>query len=143
MSLEGTEPILCSQIIRQVDQRLIELLTSLDAPEWDLPTIAPQWSVRDIAAHLLDTALRKLSRGRDKCRVENVNVQSHQDVVTLVNRLNHEEVTVYRRLSPRVLTQLMQLVCNQTADFYESIDPFAPADRRFLGRRDDFTRLVR
>lgn len=127
MTLEGTEPILCSQIIRQVDQHLIELLTSLDAPEWDLPTIAPQWSVRDVAAHLLDTALRKLSRGRDQCRVDNVNVQSYQDVITLVNRLNHEGVTVYRRLSPRVLTQLMQLVCNQTADFYESLDPFAPA----------------
>jgi uncharacterized protein (TIGR03083 family) len=127
MNLEGTEPILCSQIIRQVDQHLIELLTSLDAPEWDLPTIAPQWSVRDVAAHLLDTALRKLSGGRDSCRVENVNVQSHQDVITLVNRLNHEGVTVYRRLSPRVLTQLMQLVCNQTADFHESLDPFAPA----------------
>lgn len=127
MNLEGTEPILCSQIIRQVDQHLIELLTSLDAAEWDLPTIAPQWSVRDVAAHLLDTALRKLSRGRDKCRVDSVNVRSHQDVITLVNRLNHEGVTVYRRLSPKVLTQLMQLVCNQTADFYESLDPFAPA----------------
>ena len=54
MSLEGTEPILCSQIIRQVDQHLIELLTSLDAAEWDLPTITPQWSVRDVAAHLVD-----------------------------------------------------------------------------------------
>jgi uncharacterized protein (TIGR03083 family) len=127
MNLEGTEPILCSQIIRQVDQHLIELLTSLDAAEWDLPTITPQWSVRDVAAHLLDTALRKLSRGRDKCRVDSVNVRSHQDVITLVNRLNHEGVTVYRRLSPKVLTQLMQLVCNQTADFYESLDPFAPA----------------
>jgi uncharacterized protein (TIGR03083 family) len=127
MNLEGTEPILCSQIIRQVDQHLIELLTSLDAPEWDLPTIAPQWSVRDVAAHLLDTALRKLSGGRDKCRVDNVSVQSHQEVITLVNRLNHEGVTIYRRLSPKVLIQLMQLVCNQTADFYESVDPFAPA----------------
>src|SRR5882757_1829825 len=127
MNLEGTEPILCSQIIRQVDQHLIELLTSLDAAEWDLPTIAPQWSVRDVAAHLLDTALRKLSRGRDKCRVDSVSVQSHQDVITLVNRLNKEGVTVYRRLSPKVLTQLMQLLCNQTADFYESLDPFAPA----------------
>jgi uncharacterized protein (TIGR03083 family) len=127
MKLSGTEPILCSHIIRQVDHHLIDLLSSLDATEWDLPTIAPQWSVRDVAAHLLDTALRKLSGGRDKCRIENVNVRSHQDVITLVNRLNREGVTVYRRLSPPVLTQLMQLVCDQTADFYESLDPFSPA----------------
>lgn len=82
--LNGTEPILCAPVICQVDRHLIELLTSLHSAEWDLPTIAPQWSVRDVAAHLLDTALRKLSIGRDKCHVEPVDVRSHQDVVTLV-----------------------------------------------------------
>jgi uncharacterized protein (TIGR03083 family) len=127
MDLKGTEPILCSQVIRQVDQHLIDLLSSLDDAEWNLPTMAPQWRVRDVAAHLLDTALRKLSGGRDKWRVENINVRSHQDVIALVNRLNHEGVTVYRRLSPPILTQLMQVACNQTADFYETLDPFAPA----------------
>jgi uncharacterized protein (TIGR03083 family) len=125
--LKGTEPILCASIIRQVDQHLIELLTSLDSDEWDLPTVVPQWSVRDVAAHLLDTALRKLSTGRDRCRVERVDVRSHQDLITLVNRLNREGVIVYRRLSPPVLTQIMQLTCAQTADFYESLDPFARA----------------
>jgi len=123
--LNGTEPILCAPIIRKVDQHLIELLTSLDSDEWDQLTVAPQWSVRDVAAHLLDTALRKLSGGRDKCRVEHVDVRSHQDLVTLVNRLNREGITVYRRLSPRVLIQIMQLACAQTADFYESLNPFA------------------
>jgi hypothetical protein len=70
--LDGTEPILCAPIIRQVDEQLIELLTSLDSAEWDLPTIVPQWTVRDVAAHLLDTGLRRLSMGRDNCRLENV-----------------------------------------------------------------------
>jgi hypothetical protein len=132
--LSGTQPILCAPTIRQVDQYLIELLASLDSSEWDLPTLAPQWQVRDVAAHLLDAAMRKLSGGRDQCRVERVDIRSHQDVITLVNRLNREGVTVYRRLSPRVLTQLMQLVCSQTADFYESLDPFAPASIGAPGR---------
>lgn len=128
MNLSGTEPILCSHLIRQVDRHLIDLLSSLDAREWDLPTVASQWKVRDVAAHLLDTALRTLTRARDNCRVDEVNVSSHEEIVVLVNRLNREGVTVYRRLSPSVLTQLMQLVCNQTADFYESLDPFARAE---------------
>jgi len=125
--LNGTEPILCAPLIRLVDRHLIALLASLDTNEWDLPTIAPQWTVRDVAAHLLDTALRKLSMGRDKCHVESAPVRSHQDVIALVNRLNREGVTVYRRLSPSVLTELMQLACNQTADYYESLDPFDSA----------------
>jgi uncharacterized protein (TIGR03083 family) len=124
--LSGTEPILCAPIIRRVDQHLVELLASLDPAEWDLPTVAPQWRVREVAAHLLDTALRKLSMGRDQCRVERTNIRSHEDVVVLVNRLNREGVTVYRRLSPAILVQLMQVACAQTADFYESLDPFAP-----------------
>lgn len=123
----GTQPILCAPIIRHVDRRLIDLLRSLRPDEWELPTVAPRWSVRDVAAHLLDTALRKLSAGRDRCWVEKVEIHSHQDVITLVNRLNREGVTVYRRLSPGVLIDLMHRACDQTADFYESLDPFAPA----------------
>jgi uncharacterized protein (TIGR03083 family) len=123
----GTEPILCAPIMREVDRHLIDLLSSLSSPEWELPTIAPGWSVRDVAAHLLDTALRKLSGGRDRCRTERIEIRSHQDVITLVNRLNREGVTVYRRLSPAVLIELMQLACAQTADYLESLDPFAQA----------------
>lgn len=125
--LNGTEPILCAPMIRQVDLLLIELLTSLDAAEWDLPTAAPQWTVRDVAAHMLDTALRKLSIGRDQCRLEKAGICSDRDLVTLINRLNREGVTVYRRLSPRVLTEMMRLACNQAADYHESLDPFVQA----------------
>jgi uncharacterized protein (TIGR03083 family) len=123
----GTLPILSAPVIRQVDLRLIELLESLAPAEWDLPTIAPQWSVRDVAAHLLDTALRKLSMGRDQCRVEKIEIFSNQDLVAFVNRINAEGVTVYRRLSPAVLVEWMRLVCSQTADYYELLDPFAMA----------------
>ena len=125
--LGGIEPILCAQAIREVDRHLIELLGTLSSAEWELPTVAPEWCVRDVAAHLLDTALRKLSGGRDQCRVERVDIRTPQDVVVLVNRLNKEGVTVYRRLSPRVLTQLMEVACAETAEFYESLDPFATA----------------
>jgi uncharacterized protein (TIGR03083 family) len=125
--LGGTEPILCAPIVREVDRHLVDLLISLTSAEWELPTMAPGWSVRDVAAHLLDTALRKLSGGRDECRTERVEIRSHQDVITLVNRLNREGVTVYRRLSPAVLIELMQLACDQTADYLESLDPLAQA----------------
>lgn len=127
MTLSGTKPILCAPAIREVDRRLLDLLRTLEVPEWDLPTVAPHWKVRDVAAHLLDTALRKLSMGRDKWRVEQVEIRSAQDVLTLVDRLNREGVTVYRRLSPPVLLELMESACRQTADLYESLDPFASA----------------
>lgn len=123
----GPAPILCAHLLRKVDEQLIELLGSLTPGEWDLQTIAPLWKVRDVAAHLLDTALRKLSLVRDKCHVEAVDIRSPQDLITLVNRLNREGVTVYRCLSPPVLIELMKIACQQSARFHESLDPFAPA----------------
>lgn len=121
------KPILCAHLLRRVDEKLIELLLSLSASEWDAQTVAPRWKVRDVAAHLLDTVLRKLSLVRDSWSVENVRIESPQDVTTLVNRLNAEGVTVYRRLSPPVLIDMMKMACEQSASFHESLDPFAPA----------------
>jgi uncharacterized protein (TIGR03083 family) len=120
-------PILCAHLLRIVDGRLIDLLSSLTSDEWDIPTIVPLWKVRDVAGHLLDTALRKLSIVRDSCQVEGVHIQSSQDLVALVNRLNSEGVAVYRRLSPPLLIDMMKLACEQSARFHESLDPFAPA----------------
>jgi uncharacterized protein (TIGR03083 family) len=110
-----------------VDHELINLLDSLAPTEWDLQTIALLWKVRDVAAHLLDTSLRKLSMVRDACYVEAIDIRSPQDLVALVNRLNQEGVTVYRRLSPTVLIGLMKAACKESASFHESLDPFAPA----------------
>lgn len=123
----GTEPILCAHLLRKVDGELVELLRSLSPAEWDLSTVVPLWRVRDVAAHLLDTALRKLSLVRDSWFVEAPSIRSNEDLAALVNRLNGEGVSVYRRLSPAVLIDLMQFACRQSAEFHETLDPFAPA----------------
>jgi uncharacterized protein (TIGR03083 family) len=121
------EPILCAHLLQAVDGQLIDLLRSLTPSEWEIQTIVPSWKVRDVAAHLLDTALRKLSMVRDGCFVEAVDIRSPQDLVRFVNRLNREGVIVYRRLSPSILIGCMRMACEQSARFHESLDPFARA----------------
>lgn len=121
------EPLLVAHLIRQVDERLVELLRSLEAEDWDRPTIAGSWQVRDVAAHLLDGALRKLSLARDGWFVERPDIRSPHDLVDFINRLNREGVAVYRRLSPAVMIDWMTLTCEQFAAFHESLDPFARA----------------
>ena len=44
---------------------LLELLGSLTAKQWLMPTACQRWSVKDVALHLLDDDLGWLSRGRD------------------------------------------------------------------------------
>jgi hypothetical protein len=45
----------------------------------------------------------------------------------LIDRLNVEGVTVYRRLSPPVLIAWMEWTAGEAASYYASLDPFAPA----------------
>lgn len=117
----------CAHLIRETDAKLLQLLASLRPDEWELQTVAPAWKVRDVAAHLLDTALRKLSLARDHWIVEPTVIRSGEDLAVLVNRLNQEGVTVYRRLSPATLIAMMAVACRELADFDESLDPFSPA----------------
>jgi uncharacterized protein (TIGR03083 family) len=123
----GCHPIQGAHLLRKVDGELMPLLASLSETEWDVQTIAPLWRVRDVAAHLLDTVLRKLSLVRDSWRVEKTNLQTPGDVLEFVNRLNNQGVIVFRRLSPALLIEMMQMACEQSAQFHESLDPFAEA----------------
>jgi uncharacterized protein (TIGR03083 family) len=110
-----------------VDALLVELLRSLAPGEWEIQTIAPAWRVKDVAAHLLDTQLRKLSICRDGHRPNVAAPGSPAEVAALVNTLNREGVTVYRRLSPQVLISLLEWAARESADYHMSLDPFAEA----------------
>lgn len=105
----------------------VAVFEDLYGNRWDLQTVAPAWKVRDVAAHLLDTALRKLSLVRDSCYIEAGVIHSPRDLADFVNRLNCEGVAAYRRLSSIVLIELLQIACEQAATFHESLDPFVPA----------------
>jgi uncharacterized protein (TIGR03083 family) len=120
-------PILVAPLLLIVDRLLIDLLGSLSPEEWERQTVAAKWKVKDVAAHLLDTQLRKLSIVRDSAAGEPANIRSPQDLVAFINRLNEEGVRVYRRLSPEVLISLLEVSARESAAFHQSLDPFAPA----------------
>ena len=119
------EPLLTAHLFPALDARLIDLLRSLAPDDWERQTIAPRWKVKDVAAHLLDTQLRKLSFGRDGYTA--ASDRGDRDLVSFIDRLNAEGVTVYRRLSPPVLIAWMEQTSREAASYYASLDPFAPA----------------
>lgn len=120
-------PIFTAHLFSRIERRLIELLRSLKAEEWQAQTVSPRWKVKDVAAHLLDTQLRKLSLVRDGCVPELPASGSPFDLAALINRLNGEGITVYGRLSPPILIELMERVSRQSTEFHQSLDPFAEA----------------
>jgi len=124
---EALEPIRTAHLFPKIETLLIELLRTLTPDEWEMQTVSPKWKVKDVAAHLLDTQLRKLSVGRDGHAAEKPTSGSPADLVAFVNRLNQEGVALYRRLSARVLISLMEAASRESAEYHQSLDPFAPA----------------
>ena len=99
-------------LFEPLDDQLLALLRSLSRQDWSRPTIAGAWTVRDVAAHLLDTPLRRLSFVRDGWPPD-VEIRSDADLVRLVNAMNAEGVRTYGRLSPAILIDLLALAATQ------------------------------
>jgi uncharacterized protein (TIGR03083 family) len=125
--MEPLKPILTAHLFPKLDGMLLDLLRSLGPADWEKQTVSPRWKVKDVAAHLLDTALRGVSIGRDGYVAESPAIHSPADLAAFINRLNHEGVTVYRRLSPAVLIALLEVAVKSLAELHASLDPDAMA----------------
>ncbi|HEV8453471.1 MAG TPA: maleylpyruvate isomerase N-terminal domain-containing protein [Gemmatimonadales bacterium] len=127
-SVQAVEPIYLIERFPGLHQELMSLLRGLDEADWSRPTACALWSVKDIVAHLLDTGLRRLSSGRDGFMpAPEAGIASYTDLVAYLNRLNAEWVGATRRLSPRVLMELMDVTAPQVHAFFGSLDPHARA----------------
>jgi uncharacterized protein (TIGR03083 family) len=121
-------PILVVDLFPKLDLRLIELLRSLSPGDWERQTIAPLWRVKDVAAHLLDTNLRRLSIVRDRFFGEKPdNPDSWEGLVAFLNGLNADWVKAFRRVSPPVLIDLLEHTGREVNQMYRGLDPFAEA----------------
>jgi hypothetical protein len=109
----------------------MELLRGLEPDDWLRPTVAGSWRVRDVAAHLLDVQLRRLSFHRDGHPPPDPPVAASDEdgrgPVTLLNRLNATWVEALDRVSPTVLVGLLDVVGPEFADFMRGVAPEAPA----------------
>ncbi|GAB3584609.1 maleylpyruvate isomerase N-terminal domain-containing protein [Hymenobacter daeguensis] len=127
MAGQSLVPIVTLPLFAELDRLLLELLRSLTPEDWQRPTLARPWTVKDIAAHLLDGNLRTLSMLRDGYAGEAPDDFSYAGIVAYLNRLNADWVRAARRLSPAVLIeQLAQSGAEYTA-YLHTLDPWAPA----------------
>lgn len=93
-----------------LDEKLISLLRTLSPRDWQLPTRAKLWTVKDVAAHLLDGNLRTLSMSRDNFYGEPpTGINTYQELVSFLNRLNADWVKACKRLSPAVLIEMLTI----------------------------------
>jgi len=65
VALRPLSPLDTSPLFAPLGAELLALLRALRPEQWTQPTICPGWEVRDIAAHLLDSGLRRVAIDRD------------------------------------------------------------------------------
>lgn len=121
-------PIQTVHLFPKLDEKLIGLLRSLQPEEWSKPTLAKLWTVKDVATHLLDGNIRMLSMVRDNFLGETPDgIESYQDLVTFLNRLNADWVKATKRISPSVLMELLEITGKEYSACIGQLDPFRPA----------------
>lgn len=120
-------PILVADLFPEISAHLVTLLRSLSAAEWQLPTSSSRRRVKDVAAHLLDGSLRRLSMQRDRYSDEGTRPRDGESILNFLNRLNDEWDVASRRLSPTVLVHLIEWADGQLAELFAGLDPYGPA----------------
>ena len=127
--MKPVEPVLTLHLFPEERAALLDLLGSLSTALWEAPTVCAGWSVKDIVAHLLADDLGRLARGRDghgaaafaQSSPENVEGQ----LLAFVNHQNEAWVAAARRLSPRLLIDLLRWSGDETQAYFASLDMFA------------------
>src|SRR5262245_6373709 len=116
-------------LFRPVAGALLHLLRDLEPADWNRPTPAGTWVVRDVVAHLIDGALRRVSFHRDRMTPPPPPgpITDERDFVRFINTLNADWVDVARRFSPRVLVELFALAGDALSDWFERLPLDAPA----------------
>lgn len=109
---------------------LLGLLDDLSDDDWAAPTACPGWSVRDVACHLLADDAGRLSGGRDGFRnpwfgAAGEDLGTFDGVVAAIDRQNAEWVTATKRLSPRLIVELLRFTGDATTAYFQRLDPLA------------------
>ncbi len=127
--MQPVQPILVGQRFGELHGRLMTLLAGVKTEEWRLRAAGSRWTVKDLAAHLLDTDLRRLSHQRDRhpLPAPEQPIAGPGELVAYLDRLNTEWVRAAARLSPEVLIELLAVAGPKLAALFATLDPFAPA----------------
>ncbi len=122
-------PIDTRPLFAPLHQELQMMLRTLAPEDWRRPTRAPRWQVGDIVAHLIDSAVRRLSIERDGHQgvAPDRIIAGNADLTAWLDHLNAEWVAASRRMSPRLSVEWLDVVGRQFVEHVGGADLQAPA----------------
>jgi uncharacterized protein (TIGR03083 family) len=101
-------------------QALLTLLGSLTSQDWTASTACPGWDVRDVALHILGGDLANIATRRDG--TQPLQPLPGESLGTFINRINQEWVASARRLSPRLIGELLRFAGPPLFEHLDSLD---------------------
>jgi uncharacterized protein (TIGR03083 family) len=126
--MEPLAPRDVAHLFRPLLDELLALLRGLTPDDWNRATIAAEWRVRDVAAHLLDGDFRKLAICRDGHAIPTYRpIETERDLASFINGLNATGVAHAARLSPRLLTDLLEVSGGWIVDLFTRLPPHGAA----------------
>jgi uncharacterized protein (TIGR03083 family) len=122
--MEPISPLYTADLFPPLYRELDALLRTLSAEDWERPTLAGKWLVRDVVAHLLHGDLRKLAAYRDAHLLPPPEpITSQAELVQFINGLNDQFIGPARILSPRLLRELLSFTGPMICELMASLPP--------------------
>jgi uncharacterized protein (TIGR03083 family) len=107
-------------MFEQVRASLIKLLAGLAPADWDRPTPAGHWRVRDVAGHLLGDDVSRLSRSRDAYKGRGPD--EGETLAQFLDNYNEQWVQACARISPSVLQDLLALTSGHVMSYWQHVN---------------------
>jgi uncharacterized protein (TIGR03083 family) len=104
---------------------LLELLSGLSPADWQRPTAAANWTVQDVALHLLGDDINILSGSRDQFAGPDVSITTWDELVSWIDESNNLWVKATRRISPQLICDLLKFTGDQVSAHFSSLDLYA------------------
>jgi uncharacterized protein (TIGR03083 family) len=104
---------------------LLELLRSLSDEDWSRATVCPGWDVHDVAGHVLNDYIRRLSGSRDG--FSGAVFANDETLPNYLARINDEFVRATRQCSPPLMIELLDYLGPRLDRVWAAVDLDAPA----------------
>jgi hypothetical protein len=98
-----------AHLLPWIRRSLTGLLRTLGPTQWGAPTVCGDWTVGDIAAHLLAVELGNVSQRRDAAHARQSDPDGDLSPGEWLATFDDQWVVAARRLSPRVLVDMLDL----------------------------------
>lgn len=109
----------------KLTEEFLKLLREIEPSDWLKPSPIKGRTVKDLVSHVIDGSLRNISMQRDNFMDNSniPNINSYDDLINHIQKLNTDWMNVSKRLSPEILIDFLEYSDKEFYEFIKSKNP--------------------